>query len=137
MSKVFRAIVAVLTVALFSTFAACGGGGGGAKSDEAFVGVWTLNSMDADGMQMTGEEIKELAEMVGVDFDDMFRLELDADGTAKMIVQEETMEGKWAAKDASTVTLTMDDESVDATLADGLLTLESDGDKMVFEKKKA
>ncbi len=136
MSKILRAIVAVLTVALFSTFAACGGGGGGANSDAQFVGVWTLHSMDADGMQMTGEEIRELAEMVGMDFDDMFRLEIDADGTAKMIVEEEAVEGKWKAKDASTIALTMDGDSVDATLADGLLTLESDGDNLVFEKKE-
>lgn len=85
---------------------------------------------------MTGEEIRELAEMVGMDFDDMFRLEIDADGTAKMIVEEEAVEGKWKAKDASTIALTMDGDSVDATLADGLLTLESDGDNLVFEKKE-
>lgn len=64
-----------------------------------------------------------------------FSLELKEDGKASMSMMGESMgDGEWK-QDGSTVTLTFEGESAQAEYKNGKITLEMDGDKVIFEKK--
>ena len=56
------------------------------------------------------------------------------DKTFSMNVMGEEMSGTWEAKSASEATFTVEGQSVPVTLANGVLTLEESGTKMMFEK---
>ena len=59
---------------------------------------------------------------------------LDEDGTGALDLFLEVVDLKWEAKDATTVTITAEDESHDLKLKDGKLILEEDDGKLVFTK---
>ena len=59
---------------------------------------------------------------------------LDEDGTGTLDLFLEVADLKWEAKDATTVTITAEDESHDLKLKDDKLVLEVDGDKLIFTK---
>ena len=59
---------------------------------------------------------------------------LDEDGTGTLDLFLEVDDLKWEAKDATTVTITAEDESYDLKLKDDKLVLEVEGDKLIFTK---
>ena len=59
---------------------------------------------------------------------------LDEDGTGVLDMFLEVADLKWEAKDATTVTITAEDESHDLKLKDDKLVLEVEGDKIIFTK---
>lgn len=86
--------------------------------------------MEADGEMIN---IAEYEAMLGMKLD--FSLELKEDGKASMSMMGESMgDGEWK-QDGSTVTLTFEGESAQAEYKNGKITLEMDGDKVIFEKK--
>lgn len=139
MNKILRAVVALLAAVLFASFAGCGGGGGGgAKAEDNFVGVWTIHSTQIDGETMEAEALNEMFEMLGMNVEDMFKLEFKEDGNFSLAFEfgedSEAFDGTWKAKDANTVEMTAEGNTITATLSDGLLTLDQDGSTMVFKK---
>ena len=62
------------------------------------------------------------------------KLILDEDGTGVLDMFLEVADLKWEAKDATTATVTAEDESHDLKLKDDKLVLEVDGDKLIFTK---
>ncbi len=137
MKKGLTTILSALSVALVLMLglAACGGGGGGGAPTvdykKNFVGTWDLVSMGGEDAA-TEEEVelmKSMGQEVFVNFDE--------DGSFHLVLFGSTMDGTWKAKDASTATVTIEDSNVDATLKDGQLTMEEDGESMVFKKGEA
>jgi hypothetical protein len=117
-------------VMLASVFALClvlaGCGGDAAKN---YVGDWKLTGMEENGEATSAEDLK-LMEDMGL----TITLSVKDDKSFSLNVMGEEMSGTWEAKSASEATFTVEGQSVPATLANGVLTLEQDGTKMMFEK---
>lgn len=124
------AVVLAAACALAMCFALAGCGGG--KSEDAsknFVGDWVLVGGEANGEEIDQESI-DLLDSLGM----QIYLSLEDDGTATLMLFGEEMDGTWKAKDANTVTITFEGDDGDFKLADNKLTLEVEGDKLIFEK---
>lgn len=123
---------AVGAFALTVSLVACGGTPAGPNLDELageFVGTWELSHAEFDEGPVSEEDydaVSELGMHVTLDLDDSGDILLDAFGSQ--------YEGTWEIKDESTVTVTLDGESVDMPYADDELTLEYQGETMYFEK---
>lgn len=113
----------------FVCIAGCGGDGSSADPASNFIGSWAIVEMVEDGETMGAEELK-LMEDMGI----TIQLVLAEDKTASFDVFGEKLEGSWEAKDASTCALTFEGNTLEGKLADGKLTMEQDGTKMVWEK---
>ena len=116
----------VSVFALCLVLAGCAGGGDAAKN---YVGDWKLVGMEENGEATSADDIK-LMEDMGLSV----TMSVKEDKTFSMNVMGEEMSGTWEAKSASEATFTIEGQSVPATLANGVLTLEQDGTKMMFEK---
>ena len=117
---------------LASVFALClvlAGCGGGADAAKNYVGDWKLSGMEENGEVTSADDLK-LMEDLGM----AITLSVKEDKTFSLNVMGDETSGTWETKSASEATFTVDGQSVPATLADGVLTLESDGTKMQFEK---
>ena len=123
---------AVGAFALTVSLVACGGTPAGPNLDELageFVGTWELSHAEFDEgpvSEVDYDAVAELGMHVTLDLDDSGDILLDAFGSQ--------YEGTWEIKDESTVTVTLDGESVDMPYADDELTLEYQGETMYFEK---
>ena len=121
-------------LALSVSLAACGGTPAPAGPDLAalrddFVGSWGLESAEFSDGAVSAEDIdamEDLGMRVTLDLDDQGNLLVDAFG--------EQQEGSWEIKDETTLSLTLEDETVDVPFEDEQLTLTYDGETMVFEK---
>ena len=121
-------LAAVCAFAMCFALVGCGGG----KSEDVsknFVGDWVLVGGQADGEEIDQESI-DILNSLGM----QIYLSLKDDGTSALVLFGEELNGTWKAKDASTVTITFDNDGGDFKLADGKLTLEVEGDKLIFEK---
>ena len=121
---VMRGFTILLVLVLVLSATACG------KSDfsKNFVGSWEITGVEAEGMTISGEMLAQFG-MVG-------EMELRANNTLTIeILEEDATEGKWEAKDAAKISITIDEDTVECALADGKLTMEIEGVKMVFTKK--
>lgn len=105
----------------------CSGGGKDPKAN--FVGSWELSGGTLEGEELTDEYMKMLE-----DWGVHCVLILDEDGTGALDLFLEVVDLKWEAKDATTVTITAEDESHDMKLKDGKLILEEDDGNLVFTK---
>lgn len=119
-------VLGVVAFALALCFALVGcGGGDKADPKKAVIGTWELS-------ELTGSSEDDLASMKA------FGLTVEAtfaeDGTFKLGMFGETMDGTWDAKSADKVSLTIEGDSVDATIKDGVLSIEVDGEGMKFKK---
>lgn len=120
--KVFG--VVAFAIALCFALVGCGGGD---KADpkKAVIGTWELS-------ELTGASEDDMAMMKA------FGLTIEAtfaeDGTFKLGMFGETMDGTWDAKSADKVSLTIEGDSVDATIKDGVLSIEVAGEGMKFKK---
>ncbi len=120
--KKFKLLSAVCTMAIAASLTLTGCG----KSD---AGHYDLYSMTTDGETMTMKDMEEMYKEMDMEAPEMY-IELNEDGTGKLVMgDEDTQEFEW--KDG---VITADGEDVKYTVEDGKLTMEDDGEKMVFEK---
>ena len=124
-----KSALAFLTCILALAFALTGCSGGGKDPKANFVGSWKYSGGTLDGEELT-EEYMDMLKEWGVNC----ILILDEDGTGTLDLFLEVADLKWEAKDATTVTITAEDESHDLKLKDDKLVLEVDGDKLIFTK---
>ena len=119
-------------VALTISLVACGGAPAGPDIEALttqFVGTWEMRSAEFVDQSVSEEDYEAISALgmhVTMDLDDSGDALLDAFG--------EQLEGTWEIKDESTVSVTLDGESVDMPFADDELTLEYDGETITFEK---
>ena len=116
-----------MLLALAFALTGCSGGGKDPKAN--FVGSWELSGGTMEGEELTDEYMKMLE-----DWGVHCVLILDEDGTGALDLFLEVVDLKWEAKDATTVTITAEDESHDMKLKDGKLILEEDDGNLVFTK---
>lgn len=124
-----KSVLAFLTCVLALAFALTGCSGGGKDPKANFVGSWQYSGGTFDGEELTDEYMDMLKEW-GVNC----ILILDEDGTGTLDLFLEFDDLKWEAKDATTVTITAEDESYDLKFKDDKLVLEVEGDKLIFTK---
>ncbi|MBM6815730.1 hypothetical protein H6A23_00955 [Olsenella uli] len=127
--------ILAIAAALAASLGACGGGSGGVdipsleSLKEGFVGTWEIESATSTDGDITAEDIDAMNELgmnVTVDLGD--------DGTMLIDVFGDQTTGTWEIKDEDTLTLSIEDEPLDAPVADGTLTLSYEGQTMTFEK---
>lgn len=82
-----------------------------------------------DGQEATEETLAQAQEM-GLSV----YLQLNEGGSAVLSVLGTNMDGSWTAKDATTVELTFDGSSAEATLEGEELVMQQDGDVMRFKR---
>lgn len=118
-------------IALCLVLAGCtsGGAGGGADAAKSFIGDWKLVGMEENGEATSSEDIA-LMEQMGV----TVTLSFKEDKSCTLSVFGEEMPGTWEAKSPSEAAITIEGQTVVATLANEVLTLEDDGTKMMFGK---
>ena len=103
-------VLGIVAFAFALCFALVGcGGGDKADPKKAVIGTWELS-------ELTGASEDDMAMMKA------FGLTVEAtfaeDGTFKLGMFGETMDGTWDAKSADKVSLTIEGDSVDATIKD-------------------
>lgn len=128
--KLKTKIIGVLacTFALCAVLAGCGGAPTG--NDAAnFQGDWILSSGTVDGQEATEETMAQAQEM-GLSV----YLQLNEGGSAVLSVLGTSMDGTWEAKDATTVELTFEGSTAEATLDGEELVMQQDGDVMRFKR---
>lgn len=124
-ASIVMSLAMVLALGLTLGLTGCSSGG---SEEKAFVGIWTLESMEGeDGA--TAEDIAAL-EALGMSIN----LTLMEDGAAYLDFMGEVVEGTWAAKSAKEATITVDEEPVVATIDGKRLKFEQDEMVMVFVK---
>ena len=119
---------AACAFALCVALAGCAGAPAG--NDAAnFQGDWILTSGTVDGQEATEETLAQAQEM-GLSV----YLQLNEGGSAVLSVLGTNMDGSWTAKDATTVELTFDGSSAEATLEGEELVMQQDGDVLRFKR---
>lgn len=118
-------------IALCLVLAGCasGGAGGGADAAKSFIGDWKLVGMEENGESTSSEDIA-LMEQMGV----TVTLSFKEDKSCALSVFGEETSGTWEAKSPSEAAITIEGQTITATLANEVLTLEDDGTKMMFGK---
>ena len=118
-------------IALCLVLAGCASGGAGGDADAAksFIGDWKLVGMEENGESTSSEDIA-LMEQMGV----TVTLSFKEDKSCALSVFGEETSGTWEAKSPSEAAITIEGQTVVATLANEVLTLEDNGTKMMFGK---
>ena len=131
MKKFSKMLSLVLVLACMLTLVACGGG-----NDTAAAGTYKLETIEMQGMTMNLEELAAAAQVDA----DSFKVELvlNSDGSFKLdmdaIDPTTSMEGTWKSK-GNNVVMTVEGETVDAPLKDGVITMAEVGMSMTFKKQ--
>lgn len=122
--KLRRTIIVACCVIIASLGIALTGCGGGDKyADSPYVGTWVANVAEYAGVEV------DVADIIGA-----FEITLNADGSASMLEEGETLECDWEPTDSG---VTMKDSTqVDLTYEDGKLVTEMSGVTFYFEKKE-
>ena len=107
----------ILVLSMVFVLVACGG--------KRAAGEYVLKTMTMDGQEMKMEDLSAL----GVSADS-FKLVLNEDGTGLLEVMGQEQKLTWNDK-----SLTAEGESIDYTLSGNELTMEQDGNTMVFVRK--
>lgn len=129
MKKIFVVMACVAVMGF--TLIGCSGGSDKFVADN-FIGTWFLYSMTENGEETSHEDM-ELMRSLGLDV----TLDLSGDGSAKLDLFGETMEGTWVADSGNTGGMIMEDQSVTMHLDENKLTLDQGGDTvMVFERSE-
>lgn len=127
-----KILALMLVLACVMGLTACGG-----KSKA--VGKYDLESMETEGMTINVQDMLYTLSESGVEMNVEIVLDLKEDGTFTLdmaaLDESESEEGKWEEKDGIVTLSAEDGESIDATLEGDTLTLEADGQKMVFKKQ--
>lgn len=135
MPVIVSTIVAALSLCMLLVGCSAGGAGGGAKpADKSlFTGTWDLVRMSGDKPDDNlGEDDVELMRSMGFD---VF-LNLNEDDTMELALFGSTMRGSWKVKSAAEIEVTLEGQSVSATLSGEELTLSQEGTSMMFKKGK-
>ena len=117
-----KAVAVVLVLSLFvCLIAACG-------TKDNFSGTkWKMDSMETSGVSISADLLDS--------FGFKGTLEFGKDGKVSLSVEAaDENEGTFAIKDENTVTITIDNESQDATVTDGKLTFKDSDATIVFIK---
>ncbi len=131
MKKKLALILALVMIAM--TLAACGG----SSSGDTIVGSWTIDTIEADGINISYDDYVKQAEAAGMgELAEMTKIEMTfkEDGTLTMSAAGAEMSGTWTGS-GSSYTLTADGSSMDITLKDGKIVMEEDGQKVTLKKK--
>lgn len=119
MKRTVKALLAMaLIAAMLFALVACGG----SKSD--IVGTWKLSSMEEDGEAVDLNSLEELGLAC--------TLKVKSDGTAVLDLFGDTTDLKW--EDGKMWAAGEEDSAIPYKLSGGKLTLEQDGEKLVFKK---
>ena len=120
--RILSAVLAmVMTIAVSFVLTGCQG-----KSD---AGRYDVYSMTANGETYTLDQLKELYEGMGIDFPDMY-LQLNEDGTGKLVLgDDDSNKVEWKPG-----VISADGEEVKYTIDGDKLSMEKDGQKIVFKK---
>ena len=138
MSKKLLALVVGCAIALCVGLVGCGnsGGGGGAMTEKDVAGVWDIDNVDevlaasmGDSANMT-DQVKEMAKKL---LPEICFLNMNADGTYQLVAFTASVEGTWKL-DGNKISLTAEGNTVEGTIENGKMTLEANGQKMVFVK---
>ena len=127
-----RVLSLILCVVMVLGVAACfaGCGDDGKKAEAGIAGRYNLETMAIDGTEIS---IKDLMEMAGDEAEGLeFYLELKADGTAVMNMGGDIEELVY--KDGQIWPEGDEDDKISFTVKGNTLTLEEDGEKLVFKK---
>ena len=124
MRKFILAVIVASVLALCS-FAAvgCSGGGGGGSDQADFVGVWDVDSMTG----VSDDDMAMVKAMGGV------QATLAEDGTFALSMMGMVVPGTWEFADGA-ANVTIEGQSVPATIEGGKLKFEQDGTEMLFTK---
>ncbi len=120
--------IAAFAFALCLALVGCGGSGSGDKSADykkAVVGTWELT-------EITGASDDDMAMMKA--FGLTVEMAFAEDGTFKIGMLGETINGTWEAPSAGKVVMKADGDSIEATIEDGVLSAEVEGDSMKLKK---
>ena len=110
-AKILLSVLVILSI--LACLAACGSKGPS--------GTYNLVSMEMDGEKVDADMLKEYGLEVTITF--------NADGTGNVNMMGEKEEFEWKGN-----TITADGEEINFTLNGNKLTLEQDGETMVFSK---
>ena len=121
--KLRRTIIVACCVIITSLGIALTGCGGGDKyADSPYVGTWVANVAEYAGVEV------DVADIIGA-----FEITLNADGSASMLEEGDTLSCDWEPTENG---LKMTDSTqVDFTYEDGKLVTEMSGVTFYFEKK--
>ncbi len=95
------------------------------------VGSYELESMSEAGETLSMKELKDMYAEFGLPTPE-FSIVLNADGTGKMTINDESTTIKW---DAKAKTMTAEGETIKYTFKDNKITIGEKDDAMVFVKK--
>ena len=125
-----RFLCIALALMLVLSLAACGGAGMGGGSNE--VGKYYLHSMETEGMSV-GREFFTAMGMTEEQLDEYMFIEITAPGKATMTMEGETMDMEYDG--TSMWPVDEPDDKANCTIADGKITIEMEGSKVIFAKK--
>lgn len=130
-----RVLAALLSaLVLVVSLAACGGGDAGQQQDPAaaaskFVGSWEIYEGSFDNGSFSNDEYRLMAD-AGMHA----TLDLDSDGNMLIDSFGDQYTGTWKMVDDDTVEFNIDGDTVQGPYADNKLTIEYEGEKLVYEK---
>lgn len=132
MKKSRLVVFLACSFALCLSLAGCGSKASEADPKEAFLGTWSIYSIDSASSEYTvsADDIA-LMQSQGLDVTVTF----NDDETCSLKLFDETMDGEWKAQSADSGTATIQGEEFTATLADGRLTLADGDEKLTFAKQ--
>jgi|GEM_PF-3146259 len=126
--------IAVCALALCAMLVGCGSKSSSSTSTASepganLIGDWTVESMESGGESVDITSYSDLGIYILVT--------IAKDGTCTyQMSEDDSTSGTWSGKDANSGTVTFDNETFDATVAGGKLTLTSGSDKMVLASGK-
>ncbi|MBE5780714.1 MAG: hypothetical protein E7328_02690 [Clostridiales bacterium] len=120
MKKQLKTVLALaLCAMMLLALCACGGGSSVANTK------WALKSAEMDGMTIDASMLA----MIGAEFTLTF-----TSNTWEINMMGDIIEGTYT-EDGGKIAMTSDGETVPASVNGNTLTMEQDGQKMIFEKK--
>ena len=125
-------IITILACAFALCLVLVGCGGGGSASKDAFLGTWSIDSIESDNPENVISS-DDIAMMRSMNMD--VTLTFNEDDTFSLNLFGETMTGTWEAKTDTTATATLEGQNVDVEIGDtGMLLFSQEGDRMIFAK---
>ena len=116
-----------LALALVFALSACGGSGGDA--DDPNLGMYKLQSM----MGFTLSEYAEMMEITEEEAADSMTLELKSGGKATFTTDGDPSNVKWSVE-GDKITLSDSQDTLEGTIADGVITLDFEGVELILAK---
>ena len=136
MKHLGRIVLCLCICAACLALCACGNKASAKEAKAAFEGEWELYSVEVEeGSDQSGTTaddvalLKELGLPVTLSLKDDDSFELDVFG--------EVTTGEWSASSTESATLKVEKEKLEASLADGKLSLSESGVNLVFQKQGA